>query len=97
MVFIEVHCNTFEGMWTDVRNFLRPFKSGHKRYLFDNIAVCEFRRNLRHISISFISQLFRFHTFYLCASFLYLFALCRLMFCYNSDIISNCFVHSSYP
>lgn len=26
----EVHCNTAEGMWTDVRNFLRPFKGVHK-------------------------------------------------------------------
>lgn len=23
----EVHCNTAEGMWTDVRNFLRPSKA----------------------------------------------------------------------
>ena len=23
----EVHCNTVEGMWTDVRNFLRPASS----------------------------------------------------------------------
>ena len=29
----EVHCNTVEGMWTDVRNFLRPFKGVHKKYL----------------------------------------------------------------
>lgn len=27
----EVHCNTAEGMWTDVRNFLRPFKGVHKK------------------------------------------------------------------
>ena len=62
--FHEVHCNTVEGMWTDVRNFLRPFKGVHKRYLFGYVAVCEFRRNLKHISPCFISQLIRFHTFY---------------------------------
>lgn len=62
--FYEVHCNTVEGMWTDVRNFLRPFKGVHKRYLFGYIAICEFRRNLKHISPDFISQLVHFHTFY---------------------------------
>ena len=62
--FYEVHCNSVEGMWTNVRNFLRPFKGVHKRYLFGYVAVCEFRRNLKHILPSFISQLVRFHTFY---------------------------------
>ncbi len=28
-----VHVNTAEGMWTDTRNFLRPFKGVHKKYL----------------------------------------------------------------
>lgn len=49
--FHEVHCNTVEGMWTDVRNFLRPFKGVHKRYLFGYVAVCEFRRNLDRKSV----------------------------------------------
>ncbi len=62
--FCEVHCNTVEGLWTDVRNFLRPFKGAHKKYLFGYIAICEFRRNLKHISPDFISQIVRFHTFY---------------------------------
>ena len=26
----EVHVNSTEGLWTDVRNFLRPFKGVHK-------------------------------------------------------------------
>jgi IS1 family transposase len=29
----EVHTNTIEGLWTTVRNFLRPFRGVHKRYL----------------------------------------------------------------
>jgi transposase-like protein len=62
--FCEVHCNTVEGLWTDVRNFLRPFKGVHKRYLFGYIAICEFRRNLKAVSPAFIAQLVRFHTFY---------------------------------
>ena len=63
--FYEVHCNTVEGMWTDVRNFLRPFKGIHKRYLFGYIAICEFRRNLKHVTPAFISKLVRTHTFYI--------------------------------
>ena len=29
----EVHCNTMEGIWTGLRNFLRPFRGVHKKYL----------------------------------------------------------------
>ena len=31
--FCEVHCNTMEGIWTGLRNFLRPFRGAHKKYL----------------------------------------------------------------
>jgi transposase-like protein len=34
----ETHSNTIEGLWTDVRNFLRPFKGVHKRYLSEGGA-----------------------------------------------------------
>ena len=51
----EVHCNTAERMWTDVRNFLRRFKGVHKKYLCGYVAICEFRRNLKRISPDFIS------------------------------------------
>lgn len=37
----EVHCNSTEGLWTEVRNFLRPFKGVNKRYLAQYIAVFE--------------------------------------------------------
>lgn len=37
----EVHCNSCEGLWTGVRNFLRPFRGVHKRYLAQYIAVFE--------------------------------------------------------
>ena len=59
----EVHCNTAEGMWTDVRNFLRPIKGVHKKYLDGYVAICEFRRNLKRVSPAFISALVTFHTF----------------------------------
>jgi transposase len=58
----EVHCNTTEGLWTDVRNFLRPFKGVHKKYLPGYIAISEFKRNLKHISPDFVSALVAFHT-----------------------------------
>jgi len=60
----EVHCNTTEGLWTDVRNFLRPFKGVHKKFLSGYIAICEFRRNVKRISPEFISSLVAFHSFY---------------------------------
>jgi transposase-like protein len=60
----EVHVNTVEGMWTDVRNFLRPFKGVHKRYLSGYIAMTEFRRNLKRISPLFISSIVKMHTSY---------------------------------
>ncbi len=37
----EVHCNSAEGLWTGVRNFIRPFRGVHKRYLAQYIAVFE--------------------------------------------------------
>jgi transposase len=59
----EVHCNTTEGLWTDVRNFLRPFKGVHKKYLAGYIAICELRRNEKRISPKLISSLV-IHSFY---------------------------------
>nr|WP_290668608.1 transposase [Ardenticatena sp.] len=53
----EVHINTTEGMWADVRTFLRPFKGVHKRYLSGYVAMAEFRRNLKRISPAFISAI----------------------------------------
>lgn len=60
----EVHVNTTEGLWTDVRNFLRPFKGVHKKHLSGYAAICEFKRNLKRISPSFISSLVALHTSY---------------------------------
>lgn len=59
----EVHVNTVEGMWTDVRNFLRPFKGVHKGYLSGYVAMIEFRRNLKQVSPAFISSIVKVHTF----------------------------------
>ena len=57
----EVHINTAEGMWTTVRNFLRPFRGVHKRYLSGYIAMCEFSINLKRVTPEFISALVAKH------------------------------------
>ena len=36
--FYEVHCNTMEGIWGGLRNFLRPFRGIRKKYLY--LYVC---------------------------------------------------------
>lgn len=37
----EVHCNTLEGLWTGVRNFLRPFRGVNKDTLEQYLNVFE--------------------------------------------------------
>lgn len=57
----EVHINTIEGLWTTARNFLRPFRGVHKKYLKYYLAMCEHRINLKRISPKFIAQLVAEH------------------------------------
>ena len=57
----EVHVNSVEGLWTDVRNFLRPFKGVHKKYLAGYVAFAEFKRNLKAISPTFIASIVALH------------------------------------
>lgn len=51
--FCEVHCNSCEGLWTGVRNFLRPFRGIHKRYLAQYVAMFEngfnFEYQIEHV------------------------------------------------
>lgn len=60
----EVHTNTLEGMWTGLRTFLRVFRGVHKRYLSGYVAIHEFRVNLKHVQVDFLSSLVRKHYFY---------------------------------
>lgn len=57
----EVHTNTIEGVWTMVRNFLRPFRGVHKKFLSGYIAICEFIVNLKTVSVDFIAKLVKKH------------------------------------
>ena len=59
----EVHVNTVEGLWTTVRNFLRPFRGVHKKHLAGYVALCEFKVNLKQITPGFIAALVRTHYF----------------------------------
>jgi transposase len=57
----EVHCNSNEGGWTGLRNFLRPFRGVHKHYLSGYVAIYEFAVNHKQVSPAFISTLVRSH------------------------------------
>ena len=53
----EIHTNTIEGIWTTVRNFIRPFRGVHKKFLAGYVALCECRINSKAITAAFISKL----------------------------------------
>jgi transposase len=53
----EVHCNTIEGIWTGLRNFLRTFRGVSKRYLSQYVAMFEWAFNLKHVTDPFIATL----------------------------------------
>lgn len=55
--FYEVHCNTMEGIWVGLRNFLRPFRGIHKKYLYLYVAMFEWSHNLRWIDFDFLRRL----------------------------------------
>ncbi|MDD5037312.1 MAG: IS1595 family transposase, partial [Methylococcaceae bacterium] len=50
----ETHCNTLEGIWTGLRNFLRPFRGVHKRYLAQYVALFEWAHNLKRVNDHFL-------------------------------------------
>jgi transposase len=43
----EVHSNTIEGLWTGVRNFVRPLRGVSKWFLSGYLAVFEWAHNLQ--------------------------------------------------
>jgi transposase-like protein len=60
----QVHVNTIEGLWTTARNFLRPLRGVHKKYLKEYLAICEHRINRKRIAPDFISRLVANHSAY---------------------------------
>lgn len=61
--WFETHTNANEGLWTGLRNFLRPFRGVSKHFLHGYVAIHELRVNLKAISPAFISALVRRHSF----------------------------------
>lgn len=53
----EVHCNTLEGTWTGLRNFLRPFRGVSKHYLDQYVAVFEWICNIKVATNQFLQAL----------------------------------------
>jgi transposase len=54
---LEVHCNTLEGIWTGLRNFLRPFRGVNKKYLEQYIKMFEWSYNLKAVNDAFLRVL----------------------------------------
>jgi transposase len=50
----EVHCNTMEGIWTGLRNFLRPFRGVSKWCLSQYVAMFQWGHNIKEVSDEFI-------------------------------------------
>lgn len=53
----EVHCNTMEGTWTGLRNFLRPFRGVSKIYLACYVAMFQWSHNLKSVTNDFLRVL----------------------------------------
>ncbi len=53
----EVHCNTMEGIWTGLRNFLRMFRGVHKKYLAQYVAIFEWAHNLKEVTLDYLRRL----------------------------------------
>ena len=50
----EVHDNTMEGIWTGLRNFLRPFRGVSKWFLSQYVGIFEWVHNLKRVTGTFL-------------------------------------------
>jgi transposase len=50
----EVHVNTLEGLWTGMRNFLRPFRGVSKKYLYQYVTMFEWGYNVKRATPTFL-------------------------------------------
>ena len=53
----EVHCNTMEGIWTGLRNFLRPFRGVSKWYMSQYVAIFEWGQNIKEVTDDFLGNM----------------------------------------
>jgi hypothetical protein len=54
----EVHSNTLEGLWTGLRNFLRPFRGVSKWFLDEYVGIFVWAHTLKAVTAEFIRALF---------------------------------------
>jgi transposase len=59
----EVHCNTMEGIWTGLRNFLRPFRGVNKTYLNQYTATFQVAHNSKRIALALLRAMMLPFTF----------------------------------
>jgi hypothetical protein len=53
----EVHVNTLEGLWTGLRNFLRPFRGVNKVDLYQEVAMFEWGHNVKRVTAAVVCAL----------------------------------------
>ena len=53
----EVHTNTIEGLWTQWRNFMRPFRGLHQNYLAQYALIFEWAHNLDTLTFDCLRSL----------------------------------------
>ena len=53
----EVHCNTMEGTWTGLRNFLRPFRGVSKWCASQYVAIFEWGHNVKEATDDFLENM----------------------------------------
>ena len=53
----EVHCNTQEGLWTGLRNYLRTFRGVSRHYLAQYVAVFQWGHNIKVVTDAFLKTL----------------------------------------
>ena len=53
----EVHCNTIEGLWTGLRNFLRTFRGVNKVYLEQYAAMYAWAYRIKTVTLEFLRVL----------------------------------------
>jgi hypothetical protein len=57
MAFAKSIAIPMEGIWTELRNFLRPFRGVHKKYLATYVAMFEWAHNLKRVTTDFLRTL----------------------------------------
>jgi transposase len=55
----EVHDDTLEGLWTGLRNFLRPSRGVNQKYLHQHVAPFEWGSDVKRATVEFLHALLR--------------------------------------